>query len=206
MELCRVCNLIRSLIWVRDCPPKHMPTPALIRKNKDWNSAGLEEKQEEPGQKWLQRRAQKRKMSRKELNVMKLSLVFVRLQTEHMSRCQCASCKNNSLFIHTRVGRQLCSYITWGGACDVCVSIIHNYDMCVFNCLSPRTVSVPCLVLNSAMSITFFFIWQEKSRQHCRLRICRKFGFVSSEGALYVILPYDYPAAAAATFWTHTGP
>ena len=26
--------------------------------------------------------------------------------------------------------------------------------------------------------------------------------FVSSEGALYVILPYDYPA----TFWTHTGP
>ena len=31
--------------------------------------------------------------------------------------------------------------------------------------------------------------------------------FVSSEGALYVILPYDYQAAAAApTFWTHTGP
>ena len=29
---------------------------------------------------------------------------------------------------------------------------------------------------------------------------------VSSEGALYVILPYDYQAAAAATFWTHTGP
>ena len=28
--------------------------------------------------------------------------------------------------------------------------------------------------------------------------------FVSSEGALYVILPYDYPAAP--TFWTHTGP
>ena len=27
----------------------------------------------------------------------------------------------------------------------------------------------------------------------------------SSEGALYVILPYDYPAAAP-TFWTHTGP
>ena len=28
--------------------------------------------------------------------------------------------------------------------------------------------------------------------------------FVSSEGALYVILPYDYPAAP--TFWPHTGP
>ena len=28
--------------------------------------------------------------------------------------------------------------------------------------------------------------------------------FFSSEGALYVILPYDYPAAP--TFWTHTGP
>ena len=29
--------------------------------------------------------------------------------------------------------------------------------------------------------------------------------FISSEGALYVILPYDYQAAAP-TFWTHTGP
>ena len=30
---------------------------------------------------------------------------------------------------------------------------------------------------------------------------------ISSEGALYVILPYDYPQRSAApTFWTHTGP
>ena len=29
---------------------------------------------------------------------------------------------------------------------------------------------------------------------------------VSSEGALYVILPYDYPQRSAPTFWTHTGP
>ena len=28
--------------------------------------------------------------------------------------------------------------------------------------------------------------------------------FISSEGALYVILPYDYPAPP--TFWTYTGP
>ena len=28
--------------------------------------------------------------------------------------------------------------------------------------------------------------------------------FISSEGALYVILPYDYPTPP--TFWTHTGP
>ena len=123
--------ILFGVSWVRDCPPKHMPTPALIRKNKDWNSAGLEEKQEEPGQKWLQRRAQKRKMSRKELNVMKLSLVFVRLQTEHMSRCQCASCKNNSLFIHTRVGRQLCSYITWGRVLVMCVFQSYTTMTCV---------------------------------------------------------------------------
>ena len=36
-----------------------------------------------------------------------------------------------------------------------------------------------------------------KSSKNCEI-------FVSSEGALYVILPYDYTRAP--TFWAHTGP
>ena len=47
----------------------------------------------------------------------------------------------------------------------------------------------------------------KKLNQHFLSHLIADVSIVSSEGALYVILPYDYPAAAAApTFWTHTGP
>ena len=50
--------------------------------------------------------------------------------------------------------------------------------------------------LNSSPSLASF----DRSRDRSRTIL-----IVSSEGALYVILPYDYPPPPA-TFWTHTGP
>ena len=54
-------------------------------------------------------------------------------------------------------------------------------------------VTDPCIALQ----------WPEWRRSTGWWRLPEQHLIFSSEGALYVILPYDYPPA---TFWTHTGP
>ena len=71
---------------------------------------------------------------------------------------------------------------------------------CYFWLLLFITFSV---LLFSAFSVLLFVAFSVFSFAICRLFL---FCFVSSEGALYVIMPYDYPAQRSATFWTHTGP
>ena len=87
------------------------------------------------------------------------------------------------------------------------------------NLIAPLTnfcttlLEIPCpeeiyKILCSGFGKIKVFVWHKWIVKDCILMVKTIVGInhvISSEGALYVILPYDYPPPPP-TFWTHTGP